>query len=82
MIVSIHYFWSSIILVMLLYTISTSATSLHERINTYNIEGQIIFRPEDNALTETHILVNEGQYVGIPRIDGTFIISGRPYITI
>ncbi|CAF3470395.1 unnamed protein product [Rotaria sp. Silwood1] len=32
----------------------------------------------DEALGDSRVLVNEGEYIGIPRVDGTFVISGIP----
>jgi hypothetical protein len=42
----------------------------------YKIEGKIVFPPDVNALHDTRILVNEGEFVGIPHIDGSFVIAG------
>ena len=43
----------------------------------YKVEGIIIFPSAmNNALRNTRILVNEGEFIGIPRIDGSFVIAG------
>jgi hypothetical protein len=42
----------------------------------HKIEGNIVFPPGVNALHDTRILVNEGEFVGIPHIDGSFVIAG------
>ncbi|CAF1610616.1 unnamed protein product [Rotaria magnacalcarata] len=52
--------------------------SSSNKLGSYKIEGQIVFPPGGNALADTRILVNQGEYIGIPRIDGTFVISGVP----
>ena len=48
-----------------------------ESVGSHRIEGKIIIPPGDNALESTRILIDEGLYVGIPQIDGTFVICGR-----
>jgi hypothetical protein len=48
-----------------------------ENVGSYKIEGKIIVPPGDNALENTRILIDEGLYVGVPQVDGTFIICGR-----
>ena len=50
--------------------------SSNENSHTYKIEGKIIIPPGDNALESTRILVDEGQFIGIPQVDGTFSICG------
>ncbi|CAF3503146.1 unnamed protein product [Rotaria socialis] len=57
---------------------TVSAMSSSNKLGSYKIEGQIVFPPGGNALADTRILVNQGEYVGIPRVDGTFVISGVP----
>ncbi|CAF2798191.1 unnamed protein product [Rotaria sp. Silwood2] len=63
-------------LIMCRESISVLSTSSSKSVSSYQIEGQIIFPSDDEALGDTRILVNEGEYIGIPRIDGTFVISG------
>jgi hypothetical protein len=48
----------------------------NESVGSYKIEGKIIVPPGDNALENTRILIDEGLYVGIPQVDGTFVICG------
>ncbi len=62
----------------LFYTLLVTASSLASTdINVvYKIEGKILFPPNVNALHETRILVNEGEFIGIPHIDGSFVITG------
>jgi len=48
-----------------------------ENVGSFKIEGKIIVPPGDNALENTRILIDEGLYIGIPQVDGTFVISGR-----
>jgi len=56
---------------------SSSGSSV-ESVGSYKIEGKIIVPPGDNSLDNTRILIDEGLYVGIPQVDGTFIICGIP----
>jgi hypothetical protein len=56
---------------------SMSVNPSNENVGSYKIEGKIIVPPGDNALENTRILIDEGLYVGIPQVDGTFIICGR-----
>ena len=49
----------------------------NESAGSYKIEGKILVPPGDNALQNTRILVDEGLYVGIPQVDGTFTICGN-----
>lgn len=49
----------------------------NESVGSYKIEGKITVPPGDNALENTRILIDEGLYVGIPQVDGTFVISGK-----
>jgi len=50
----------------------------NESVGSYKIEGKITVPPGDNALENTRILIDEGLYVGIPQVDGTFVIGGVP----
>lgn len=50
----------------------------NENVGSFKIEGKIIVPPGDNALENTRILIDEGLYIGIPQVDGTFVISGVP----
>jgi ER membrane protein complex subunit 7 len=68
-------------MVMLLIHASQEATIINssaESVGSHKIEGKIIIPPGDNALESTRILIDEGLYVGIPQIDGTFVICGVP----
>lgn len=55
---------------------SISTNPSNENVGSYKIEGKIIVPPGDNALENTRILIDEGLYVGIPQVDGTFVICG------
>ncbi len=55
---------------------SSSSTSTVRSVGVHKIEGNIVFPPGVNALHDTRILVNEGEFVGIPHIDGSFVIAG------
>ncbi|CAF0959902.1 unnamed protein product [Rotaria sordida] len=70
----------SILIMFITYReiIAALSTSPSENIGSHKIEGQILFQPNDKALDDMRILVNEGEYIGIPRVDGTFVISGIP----
>ncbi|CAF3800111.1 unnamed protein product [Rotaria sp. Silwood1] len=59
-------------------SMAASPTTSSERIGSYKIEGQIFSPSDDKALDDMRVLVNEGEYVGIPRVDGTFVISSVP----
>jgi hypothetical protein len=72
---------------MLVIFIHASSDSIainlsNESVGSYKIEGKIIVPPGDNALDNTRILIDEGLYVGIPQVDGTFVICGRFFICI
>ncbi len=56
--------------------VGVSSTSTSRSVGVYKIEGKIVFPPDVNALHDTRILVNEGEFVGIPHIDGSFVIAG------
>jgi len=58
--------------------VASSAASSSENVGSYKIEGKIILPPGDNALDNTRILIDEGQYIGIPQVDGTFVVCGVP----
>ncbi len=55
---------------------STTSNPSSESVGSYKIEGKITVPPGDNALENTRILIDEGLYVGIPQVDGTFVLSG------
>ena len=59
-----------------LLAVVASSTDTDTKVPTYKIEGNILFPPGSDALHDTRILVNEGEFVGIPRIDGSFVIAG------
>ncbi|CAF0912731.1 unnamed protein product [Adineta steineri] len=59
-------------------TSSSSSPSSSNKIPLYTIEGQVVFPSDENVLDNIRILVDEGLYIGIPRVDGTFVISGIP----
>ena len=66
-------------LMMMLINASQDSMGINpsnENIGSYKIEGKIIVPPGDNALENTRILIDEGLYVGIPQVDGTFVICG------
>ncbi|CAF0918571.1 unnamed protein product [Didymodactylos carnosus] len=45
---------------------------------SYKIEGKILIPPGDNSLETTRVLIDDGQYIGIPQVDGTFVVCGIP----
>lgn len=55
---------------------SLATNPSHESVGSFKIEGKIIVPPGDNALENTRILIDEGLFVGIPQVDGTFAICG------
>lgn len=55
---------------------SLAANPSYESVGSFKIEGKIIVPPGDNALENTRILIDEGLFVGIPQVDGTFAICG------
>lgn len=57
---------------------AVSVNPANESVGSFKIEGKIIVPPGDNALENTRILIDEGLYVGIPQVDGSFVISGVP----
>ncbi|CAF4084376.1 unnamed protein product, partial [Adineta steineri] len=59
-------------------TSSSSSPSSSNKISLYTIEGQVVFPSDENVLDNIRILVDEGLYIGIPLVDGTFMISGIP----
>ena len=73
-------------LICLIFTIvhgssdSAGVVSPTESIGSFKIEGKIIVPPGDNSLENTRIMVDEGLYVGIPQVDGTFAICGSFYL--
>lgn len=67
------------LLVMLIHASQDSmvTNSPNESVGSYKIEGKIIVPPGDNALENTRILIDDGLHVGIPQVDGTFVICGK-----
>jgi hypothetical protein len=79
----VKYFLSILFCSLLVILINASQDSMNvnpsnESVGSYKIEGKIIVPPGDNALENTRILIDEGLYVGIPQVDGTFVICGVP----
>jgi len=79
----VKYFISILFYLLLVVFIHASQDSLatnpsNESVGSYKIEGKITVPPGDNALENTRILIDEGLYVGIPQVDGTFVICGIP----
>ncbi len=77
----VKYFLSILFCSLLMMLINASQDSMtvnpsNESVGSYKIEGKIIVPPGDNALENTRILIDEGLYVGIPQVDGTFVICG------
>jgi hypothetical protein len=71
-----------VILLSIMFIVDVSTDSLainpsNESVGSFKIEGKIIVPPGDNALENTRILIDEGLYVGIPQVDGTFVICGK-----
>jgi pantothenate kinase len=71
-------------MVMFLHASQESVANIpsNESVGSYKIEGKIIVPPGDNALENTRILIDEGLYVGIPQVDGTFVICGIFFINL
>lgn len=65
--------------VMLIHASQDSivSSSPNESVGSYKIEGKITVPPGDNALESTRILIDDGLHVGIPQVDGTFVICGK-----
>ncbi len=77
----VKYLLSILFCSMMMMFIHASQESIannlsNESVGSYKIEGKIIVPPGDNALENTRILIDEGLYVGIPQVDGTFVICG------
>mgnify|MGYP006892795829 FL=1 len=71
------YFLHSFLLIVFLFSKTLSINTIQKNVNMYKVEGIIIFPSAmNNALRNTRILVNEGEFIGIPRIDGSFVIAG------
>jgi hypothetical protein len=68
--------WYRLCQVFIIGAVSLSA-SCNDRIDLYKIEGRVVFPPGEDDIHNVRILVDEGQYIGIPRIDGTFVIAGE-----
>lgn len=74
-----HYHFLCLLILIVQVTSDSSATvSSNENVGSFKLEGKIIVPPGDNSLENTRILVDEGLYVGIPQVDGTFSICGVP----
>lgn len=56
---------------------SSSSTNSDKNSAVYKIEGTIILPPDAKDIQHTRILVNEGEFVGFPRVDGSFVIAGQ-----
>jgi len=79
----VKYFISILFCLMMVMFINASQDAIannpsNESVGSFKIEGKIIVPPGDNALENTRILIDEGLYVGIPQVDGTFVICGVP----
>jgi len=79
----VKYYLSILFCLILMMFINASQDSMtinpsNESIGSHKIEGKIIVPPGDNALDNTRILIDEGLYVGVPQVDGTFVICGIP----
>jgi len=57
---------------------SSSNTDVSTQSELFTIVGKVNSRMDELDLDNTRILVNDGQYVGFLRADGTFSISGLP----
>ncbi|UJR32521.1 hypothetical protein I4U23_019983 [Adineta vaga] len=68
--------YSFVIWCLLRQIIISITTVSSSSVDLYQIEGKIIFPIRGDGIHHIRILVDEGQYVGIPRIDGTFVITG------
>jgi hypothetical protein len=81
----VKYFISVLFYSMLMMFIHASQDSVatnpsNESVGSFKIEGKITVPPGDNALENTRILIDEGLYVGIPQVDGTFVICGKFFL--
>lgn len=77
--ISQHLFYSLFIVISLFYgtmNASSSSANTGKDIALYKIEGNIVFPPDAKDIHDTQILVNEGEFVGIPRVDGSFVVAG------
>ncbi len=77
----VKYFLSLLFCSMIVMFINASQDSIainpsNESVGSHKIEGKITVPPGDNALENTRMLIDEGLYVGIPQVDGTFVICG------
>lgn len=70
------YFLHLFLFIVFLFPKTLSINTI-QNINMYKIEGTIVFPLGMNhALRNTRILVNEGEFIGIPRANGLFVIAG------
>jgi len=60
----------------LIYCQSHGEAATSDGNGSYKIEGKILIPPGDNSLDNTRVLIDEGQYIGIPQVDGTFVVYG------
>lgn len=65
------------VLFILLLSDGILSTNTVGNVNIHKIEGKIVFPPGLKAIDHTRILVNEGEFVGIPHPDGSFVIAGQ-----
>lgn len=73
-----YYFFFLAIIIVNVSSDSSGVVSSNESVGSFKLEGKIIVPPGDNALENTRILIDEGLYIGIPQVDGTFSICGIP----
>jgi ER membrane protein complex subunit 7 len=59
-------------------TISVDSTAVSAQGELFTIFGKVNIRHDELDLENTRILIDDGQYVGFLRSDGTFSISGLP----
>jgi hypothetical protein len=67
---------STLLLVNCDDTISLDQTAVANQNEYFTLRGKINIRPVDLDLDNTRVLIDDGQYVGFLRADGTFSIPG------
>ena len=70
-------FCSTLVIVIRASSDAVGINAASESVGSFKIEGKVIVPPGDDALQNTRILIDEGLYVGIPQVDGTFSICGE-----
>lgn len=55
---------------------SSTSSNTEKHGAVYKIEGNILFSPGTKDVQLARVLVNEGQFIGFPRVNGSFVIAG------